>query len=482
VAGAGGGFLIISGRNVSNAVLEYSSDGGDTWTLVNFGNLGGGYIGSITYGNGIFVALLGALYSVIGVPSGNTINWTLHLRSTFIDPNAIAFDGTNFFAVAPVQGGNPQQSIAYSNNGLDWTFGGNVNGSGIVQLAYGNGVYIAGFGNGILYSNSLSNSFTYSIGTGILTNLVFGSGVFLVTFNNEIYTSTNGVSWTTQSNAPYGISGITYDQNVFMAVNTFSTSVAISANAGVSWTLSDAEHELPNSNTNPLQPQYIGYDRIVADGTGNYLAMLLTREVVPIQGMATAGICPCSAPVTGDYWARFVNVRMRGVSVKRIGTAPPPAPPIANFSATPLNGSAPLTVNFTDTSTNSPTSWQWDFTNNGSVDSTLQNPTYTYNDSGTYTVKLIATNAGGSDTEIKSNYITVSDPPSPIHDLPIQLFGSLTVFYTETTQTLPVNLFGSLTVFYTETTQTLPVNLFGSDGDNLFYTPNTQTLPINLSS
>jgi PKD repeat protein len=100
-----------------------------------------------------------------------------------------------------------------------------------------------------------------------------------------------------------------------------------------------------------------------------------------------------------------------GITGNIIVTTTPtsPPPPVANFTATPLSGQQPLTVNFTDTSTGSPTSWAWDFTNNGSTDSTLQNPSYVYSNAGTYSVKLTATNAAGSDDEIKTNYIIVTN-------------------------------------------------------------------------
>jgi PKD repeat protein len=87
-----------------------------------------------------------------------------------------------------------------------------------------------------------------------------------------------------------------------------------------------------------------------------------------------------------------------------------PPPPVVNFTASPTFGPAPLTVNFTDLSTNSPTSWAWDFDNNGSTDSTSQNPSTTYNLAGTYSVKLTATNASGSGTLTKTSYITALGP------------------------------------------------------------------------
>jgi PKD repeat protein len=81
-------------------------------------------------------------------------------------------------------------------------------------------------------------------------------------------------------------------------------------------------------------------------------------------------------------------------------------PPVADFSGDTLTGPVPLTVNFTDASTNTPTSWFWDFGDGGS--SAVQNPTYIYAYTGVYTVTLTATNSAGSDSETKIAYITVT--------------------------------------------------------------------------
>ena len=75
-------------------------------------------------------------------------------------------------------------------------------------------------------------------------------------------------------------------------------------------------------------------------------------------------------------------------------------------------GLSPLEVQFTDQSTGaSPLSYAWDFNNDGTVDSTLQSPKITLTDVGTYNVNLTVTNAVGSDTELKTNYITVTAAP-----------------------------------------------------------------------
>jgi gliding motility-associated-like protein len=85
------------------------------------------------------------------------------------------------------------------------------------------------------------------------------------------------------------------------------------------------------------------------------------------------------------------------------------AQPVANFSASPVAGCAPFVVSFTNQSTGNPTSYLWDL-GNGTT-STLQNPTTTYFIPGLFTVKLTVTNALGSNTITRTQYIKVDDKP-----------------------------------------------------------------------
>jgi PKD repeat protein len=78
-------------------------------------------------------------------------------------------------------------------------------------------------------------------------------------------------------------------------------------------------------------------------------------------------------------------------------------PPVADFTASQTSGTIPFTVQFTDTSTNSPTSWSWTFGDGGT--SYLQNPSHQYTTAGTHNVTLTATNSDGSSTRIKPAYI-----------------------------------------------------------------------------
>jgi C1A family cysteine protease len=81
-------------------------------------------------------------------------------------------------------------------------------------------------------------------------------------------------------------------------------------------------------------------------------------------------------------------------------------PPKASFSANVLAGYAPLTVDFTDLSTGSPKKWNWTF-GDGSFN-TSQNPSYTFNRGGAYTIGLEVTNAAGNDTLLRTGYIIVN--------------------------------------------------------------------------
>lgn len=82
------------------------------------------------------------------------------------------------------------------------------------------------------------------------------------------------------------------------------------------------------------------------------------------------------------------------------------AVPVAAFNEAPNS----LTVDFTDVSTNSPTSWAWDF-GDGST-STQQNPTHVYAAVGTYTVCLIAANTCDADTVCMPITVTACSNPT----------------------------------------------------------------------
>jgi PKD repeat protein/glucose/arabinose dehydrogenase/type 1 glutamine amidotransferase len=92
--------------------------------------------------------------------------------------------------------------------------------------------------------------------------------------------------------------------------------------------------------------------------------------------------------------------------------------PSAVLGTNRTDGPAPLTVQFssagtTDADPGDALTYAWDFTNDGTTDSTATNPSFTYTTKGVYTAKLTVTDSSG-ETDIKSTVITVGNTTATI--------------------------------------------------------------------
>jgi len=79
----------------------------------------------------------------------------------------------------------------------------------------------------------------------------------------------------------------------------------------------------------------------------------------------------------------------------------------ADFTSNQTTIVAGTEIQFTDLSTGNPTSWEWDFENDGIIDSEEQNPTWIYDDPGLFSVSLTVYNAFTSFNETKIDYMDV---------------------------------------------------------------------------
>lgn len=121
-------------------------------------------------------------------------------------------------------------------------------------------------------------------------------------------------------------------------------------------------------------------------------------EQNPSYKYTVAGVYNVSLKVNNTYRSDWENK----TSYIYVGQ-----PPIAAFYGDPLNGTTPLTVAFTDTSTGgTPSAWNWSFGDGEYSES--QNPSHIFNTYGNYTVSLNSSNAYGADFENKTEYIVVS--------------------------------------------------------------------------
>jgi PKD repeat protein len=131
------------------------------------------------------------------------------------------------------------------------------------------------------------------------------------------------------------------------------------------------------------------------------------------------------------------------------------APPVADFIGSPQGLYISSSVTFTDLSTNTPTSWSYDF--GDGFTSALQNPIHLYSTQGIYTVVLTATNSSGSDTITKIAYINVySIVPYPsispvneeltVIDFPVRFKENCDVVLTNVEQGLRNNIRNSVMI------------------------------------
>lgn len=159
---------------------------------------------------------------------------------------------------------------------------------------------------------------------------------------------------------------------------------------------------------------------------------------------------------------------------------PASALPFANFAADTLSGCPGFTVQFSDSTINSPTSWNWTFPGGTPATSALQNPIVTYHTAGTYNnVTLVVNNINGTDSVTKNSYIAVSPEVQPTITLNnndslcqgqiVLLASSNGNFYkwhptNQTVQGINVNTSGTYSVTVTDVfgcaVTSLPKNIF----------------------
>ena len=131
--------------------------------------------------------------------------------------------------------------------------------------------------------------------------------------------------------------------------------------------------------------------------------------------------------IAGTYYVLFVVDKENTISeldesnnVIAVGLAvtKDTALPISNFSADNQAITSTNSVQFTDQSTNSPTSWLWSFPGGTPNTSIAQNPTVVYNTEGIYDVTLKVFNSNGEAQEYKNEYITVTTNTSELTHVP----------------------------------------------------------------
>ena len=157
----------------------------------------------------------------------------------------------------------------------------------------------------------------------------------------------------------------------------------------------------------------------------------------------------------------------------------------ANFTSSTIPAYLGEEIQYTDISTGNPTSWEWDFDNDGTIDSYDQNPVWTYLQAGDYDVTLTISNNDFTNTITKTNFISISINPNPVLHIEQSIldFGDVRI-NTSSTKQIEVSNFGQelLTVFIPDATcfdvslpsknELLVINSLETQAVSIEFTPN----------
>lgn len=126
-----------------------------------------------------------------------------------------------------------------------------------------------------------------------------------------------------------------------------------------------------------------------------------SNEQNPVHAYQNAGTYTITLTVSNEYGSDTETK----TDYMMVGTPEPVNDLTADFTANVSSGSLPLTVGFTDLSTGTPSTYQWNFGDGDS--SSKKDPVHTYEAKGFYTVSLTILDANGSDTIVKKRFIKV---------------------------------------------------------------------------
>ncbi|MGC1954051.1 MAG: PKD domain-containing protein, partial [Gammaproteobacteria bacterium] len=208
----------------------------------------------------------------------------------------------------------------------------------------------------------------------------------------------------------YTVTGLQNNQTYYFAVNAYDTTRTI-----ISPFSNEVSHTTPPAlSANFTATPTNGVAPLVVTFSDTSTGSVTSRSWDFGDGSTAAGQTAVKTYANPGVYTVKLTVTASGASdtiIKSDLITVTAAPPVADFSATPPSGAAPLTVHFTDTSTGHITQWSWSFGDGNA--SNAQNPSHTYTSAGSYAVTLTVTGPGGSNGKTLAGSITVSDDPNP---------------------------------------------------------------------
>ena len=245
-------FVAVAESGNGNRVM--TSPDGRTWTRRT--SAADNSWNSVTYGNGLFVAVGydGSTNDVMTSPDG--ITWTLHASvvSMYANSwNSVTYGNGRFVAVA--SGDEIANQVMTSSDGITWTAQAAAANNIWNSVTYGNGLFVAVSQDGTNQVMTSPDGITWTLHASVVSmyanswnSVTYGNGRFVAVASgdeiaNQVMTSSDGITWTAQAAAANNIwNSVTYGNGLFVAVGTdFSdlfapVAVVMTSPDGITWT------------------------------------------------------------------------------------------------------------------------------------------------------------------------------------------------------------------------------------------------------
>ncbi len=223
-------FVAVASTGAGNRVM--TSPDGITWTIRT--SAADNNWSSVTYGNGLFVAVAwsgpGTNNRVMTSPDG--ITWTIRTSVPNNFWNSVTYGNRLFVAVAST-GPVRNNWVMTSPNGITWNGRRDPVHNAWVSVTYGNGLFVAVSLNGTLYRVMTSpDGITWTHRTAAVNNdwlsVTYGNGLFVAVSTsgsgNRVMTSPDGITWTSRTSAANNTwTSVTYGNGLFVAVSLDGT-------------------------------------------------------------------------------------------------------------------------------------------------------------------------------------------------------------------------------------------------------------------
>lgn len=307
-------YVAVASSGTGNRVM--TSPDGITWTSRS--SAADLFWISVTYGNGLFVAVartisaVGTNNRVMTSPDG--ITWTIRTSAADYDWVGITYGNGTFVAVANAGAGN---RVMTSPDGITWTLRASANdASGWFAVAYGAGTFVAVAFSGTDRVMTSPDGITWTARSAaanlLWLNLIYANDLFIALANdnapnNSFMTSPDGITWTRRDHSfDVKLTAIAYGGGKFYAVSSFVTgkpTLVISSADAITW---ESQTSASDNNWRSIVFANNLFVAVAFSGTGNRVMTFSVASAPPSDNSETT-------PSAAELEAR----RQRAIALKR---------------------------------------------------------------------------------------------------------------------------------------------------------------------